>query len=537
MRPSAFETNSLAPVRIQPQPYAAVDVGGQLGSLIDAIEDSAQPVCIYRAKRYLYVNRAYATMLGFNATDELLQLSDIISLVHPDDRPMAGTATRARLAGEHASTRHEFQMLRREGSVIWVETVGSHIRWEGQSAALVFANNITDRKLIEEALQQSERLFSKMFHSSPDVMILSTVADGRLVEVNDTFLKLRQLKREDVIGRTGAELGLWHDGAERERVIEAVRIDGMARNIPSAHQSLDPEKGLRHYAASAELVRLGEDELLLWVARDITDLRRTEEELRRSKRDAEEASRAKSEFLAHMSHELRTPLNAILGFSEVIRDRVYGPDASSKYTEYAECIYSAGEHLLQIINDVLALSKVEHGKLTLQESDFSAEELINDCLRMVRQAAKKAGLQLNASPVDPKLVIRADERLMRQVLLNLLSNAIKFTPPQGRVSLSIEVLRPTNGARIIVSDTGIGMSEADIAIALTPFGQIEGGLTRRDEGTGLGLPLTRSLVELHGGELKVRSEPNVGTTVAITLPTERTVSSSSIDKPTEMPVR
>jgi PAS domain S-box-containing protein len=376
-----------------------------------------------------------------------------------------------------------------------------------------------------------------MFHSSPDVMILSTVADGRLVEVNDTFLKLRQLKREDVIGRTGAELGLWHDGAERERVIEAVRIDGMARNIPSAHQSLDPEKGLRHYAASAELVRLGEDELLLWVARDITDLRRTEEELRRSKRGAEEASRAKSEFLAHMSHELRTPLNAILGFSEVIRDRVYGPDASSKYTEYAECIYSAGEHLLQIINDVLALSKVEHGKLTLQESDFSAEELINDCLRMVRQAAKKAGLQLNASPVDPKLVIRADERLMRQVLLNLLSNAIKFTPPQGRVSLSIEVLRPTNGARIIVSDTGIGMSEADIAIALTPFGQIEGGLTRRHEGTGLGLPLTRSLVELHGGELKVRSEPNVGTTVAITLPTERTVSSSSIDKPTEMPVR
>src|ERR1043165_2665497 len=132
-----------------------------------------------------------------------------------------------------------------------------------------------------------------------------------------------------------------------------------------------------------------------------------------------------------MSHELRTPLNAILGFSEVIRDRVYGPDASSKYTEYAECIYSAGEHLLQIINDVLALSKVEHGKLTLQESDFSAEELINDCLRMVRQAAKKAGLQLNASPVDPKLVIRADERLMRQVLLNLLPTRLNSLRRKG----------------------------------------------------------------------------------------------------------
>ena len=178
---------------------------------------------------------------------------------------------------------------------------------------------------------------------------------------------------------------------------------------------------------------------------------------------------------------------------------------------------------------------MEHGKLTLQESDCSVEALIDDCLRMVHRAAEKAGLQLSANLLDPDLVIRADERLMRQILLNLLSNAIKFTPAQGRVSLSVEVLRSTDGARIIVSDTGIGMSEADIAIALTPFGQIDGGLTRRHEGTGLGLPLTRSLVELHGGELKIRSAPNVGTTVAITLPAERTVSFQSIDHCSEMP--
>jgi two-component system cell cycle sensor histidine kinase PleC len=378
----------------------------------------------------------------------------------------------------------------------------------------------TSRKRTEEALYQSERLFATVFQSSPDIMIVRTAEEGRLVDVNDALLTLRQLKREDVIGRTGQEVGLWEDPAQRAQVVEAVRKRGAVRDLMTSHHSVDPEKVLRHYVASAELVHVNGEELLVWSARDITELRRTEAELLQSKEAAEQASRAKSEFLANMSHELRTPLNAILGFSEVIRDQLFGPSALPRYAEYAKDIHSSGEYLLHIINDILELSKVEAGKLGLHDTDISIETLAQECLRMVESQAKQAKLRLTANIGQPAPVVRVDERSMKQILINLLSNAIKFTPAGGAVSLSA---RKGRGLTIHVSDSGIGMSDADIAVALTPFGQIESAISRRHQGTGLGLPLAQALVELHGSQLKINSEPNLGTTVSFTSPTERVV--------------
>jgi signal transduction histidine kinase len=221
-----------------------------------------------------------------------------------------------------------------------------------------------------------------------------------------------------------------------------------------------------------------------------------------------------------MSHELRTPLNAILGFSEVIRDQLFGPSALPRYAEYAKDIHSSGEYLLHIINDILELSKVEAGKLGLHDTDISIETLAQECLRMVESQAKQAKLRLTANIGQPAPVVRVDERSMKQILINLLSNAIKFTPAGGAVSLSA---RKGRGLTIHVSDSGIGMSDADIAVALTPFGQIESAISRRHQGTGLGLPLAQALVELHGSQLKINSEPNLGTTVSFTSPTERVV--------------
>ena len=225
------------------------------------------------------------------------------------------------------------------------------------------------------------------------------------------------------------------------------------------------------------------------IASDITLLKERETVLREAMEQAESASRSKSEFLANMSHELRTPLNAVLGFSEIIRDAIMGP-VDARYQEYANDIYTAGRHLLSLINDVLDLSKIEVGRLELHEGDVDIADVLATSTRIVSGRAKEAGLDLaiNVSPDLPP--IRGDERRLKQIVLNLLSNAVKFTPAGGRIIVSASMLH--NGEPIIsVSDTGIGMRPEDVKLALEPFRQIDGALNRRYEGTGLGLPLVQ----------------------------------------------
>jgi signal transduction histidine kinase len=244
-----------------------------------------------------------------------------------------------------------------------------------------------------------------------------------------------------------------------------------------------------------------------------------EHELRQSKLTAEAASRAKSEFLANMSHELRTPLNAVLGFSEIICNQLAGP-VGDRYREYAENINKAGQHLLSLINDVLDLSKVEVGRIELDEVPVNLAQVIIACERIIRPRAASAGLDLVLDLPAVGVVVRGDERRLKQVILNLLSNAVKFTPRGGRVVAGTRAL-PTGETVVSVADTGIGMQPHEVPIALEAFRQIESALNRRHEGTGLGLPLAKNLVELHGGTLAIDTAPGEGTTVTVTLPAER----------------
>ena len=245
-----------------------------------------------------------------------------------------------------------------------------------------------------------------------------------------------------------------------------------------------------------------------------------EQELIRAKNKAEAASRAKSEFLANMSHELRTPLNAIIGFAEIINRRTFG-SASEKYPEYAGDIYNSGIHLLGLINDILNLSKLEAGKFQLQEEDVDLERTIEACMNLIEGPARQSNIRLSVT-LDPEaLLIRADERRLRQILINLLSNAVKFTPEGG--SVSVKSMRRNGGLTISVSDTGIGMALESIPKALSPFDQIERNVRRKQEGTGLGLPLAKQLVELHGGTLTIESKVDVGTTVTVLLPPSRMI--------------
>jgi len=245
--------------------------------------------------------------------------------------------------------------------------------------------------------------------------------------------------------------------------------------------------------------------------------RRHNRALQRSILLAEAANKAKSEFLANMSHELRTPLNAILGFSEMMSHKIFGELGVEKYEEYVEHIHGSGEHLLDIINDILDLSKVESGRLTVHTSEIDLPKMFEDTqtVLMPRARERDVNISVHVDPDVPPLV--ADARLVKQILLNLLSNGVKFTEAGGRVSL-IGHLCKDGSVQIEVIDTGVGMTPEELDVALTPFGQAGTTMTRAHEGTGLGLPLVKSLVELHGGELFIRSKKNIGTTVQILLP-------------------
>jgi signal transduction histidine kinase len=236
---------------------------------------------------------------------------------------------------------------------------------------------------------------------------------------------------------------------------------------------------------------------------------------------ADAANKTKSEFLSAMSHELRTPLNAVIGFSEVMQNEVFGPLGHARYREYVDSIQASGTHLLGLINDVLDMSHLGEGELSLSREDVKIGDLIADAVRAITLQAEAANISL-IEDVEPWLpALRVDRRRMRQVLVNLLTNAVKFTPAEGTVRIS--AYRYGDNLAIQVSDTGIGMDARQIPKALERFGQVDSRLSRKYEGAGLGLPLARQLTELHGGRLELKSAPGAGTTVSVILPASANV--------------
>ncbi len=302
-------------------------------------------------------------------------------------------------------------------------------------------------------------------------------------ELQDRIRLTRQLERE-IASRQQATAALERSQRElRQRMGE----------LELAHESAK--------AHEAELVRMASD---LEAARDA----------------AQSANTAKSEFLANMSHELRTPLNSIIGFSEFLNSATFGPLGDPRYNDYAQDIATSGQHLLDLINDILDLSKIESGMDDLREMSLDLIQAIDMARRLVTQKAECAGVELTVEVQDGLPPLRADARKLKQALVNLLANAIKFTPEGGAVRLKAWC-RPESGFVIQVIDSGIGMAADDIPVALSKFGQIDTDLGRNLKGTGLGLPLAKGLVEQHGGVFDLQSQIGAGTTVTIRLPASR----------------
>jgi signal transduction histidine kinase len=261
------------------------------------------------------------------------------------------------------------------------------------------------------------------------------------------------------------------------------------------------------FAAEAAL-RLGKEqaEAAAQVAQDARD-------------KAEAANRAKSDFLANMSHELRTPLNAIIGFSDIIKEQMLGPVENERYLEYTRDINNSAAHLLSVINDILDLSKIEFGNVPLIEENVDLEATIQACLAIIAERARNGGLSVAYTPLAAMPVLWAEQRRIKQILINLLSNAVKFTP-SGSITVGLR-REPDDDLAITVTDTGIGIRREDFDVIMAPFGQADTGLNRKFEGTGLGLPLTKAFVEMHGGRLTLDSSLGKGTVATVTLPARR----------------
>ena len=505
-----------------------VDIAATHTALADAIESSPGGLALYDADdRLIAWNGNYQSFFWPDAPGKLRAGLRFESLLR------AYAKTREITNHQNAEDYIAERLARRKApGASWETKIGDG-RWvqsterrTGSGGIVTISTDITDLKRRESDLAAKTSLLQGTLDNmdqgliafGPDLAILA--ANRRAAEILD--LAPSDLAPGADFGatvRSTARRGDYGPGDHRKYVknIRAL-ID---RGDPLQFETTRPDGVVTEVRGSPST---GGGYVVMY--KDITERKRADVALRSAKEQAEMANRMKSQFLANTSHELRTPLNAINGFSEFMLREPYGPLGDARYSEYVSNILQSSDHLLSIINDILDLSKIEAGRFELNESQVDLADVLRATTDLIGDHLKRSDvrIELAAGLGDFRLV--ADERAIKQIVLNLLSNAVKFTPDGGLVS--IDATLDGHGNFILsVTDTGIGMAEKDKVIALSDFGQVENPLSRRFDGTGLGLPLARSLVELHGGSLEIDSEVGRGTTVRITLPPERVATSRS----------
>ncbi|HET6222648.1 MAG TPA: PAS domain-containing protein [Dongiaceae bacterium] len=472
-------------------------------------------------------------LLGFRSDEDFIDSDvDHARRIHPEDRERRRQALELHLA-EGKPYDVEYRMRLRDGSYRWFRVRGEAFRnAAGEPSRMagsisdIDAHRAAENALVEalESLRESEARLSSLIENVPGVIYRSAYDEGW----TEMFIN------EGIADLTGYPATDFVAGGVRSyaSVVHPDDRDGLAGTVQGAVKSHQPftveyrimhKNGTIRWVWERGLAVYGEDNQVLYLDGcifDITDRKQAEGDLRRAKDAAEAANEAKSQFLAHMSHELRTPLNAIIGFSEVMLSELLGPLGTPQYRTYAADIHQSGSHLLGVINDILDLSKIEAGRQELHEEECDIGEVVAETLRLIgnRAAAQSVKIEVNLQPNLPML--RADLRMIKQILLNLLSNAVKFTPAGGVVNLSA-ANAAGGGLCLIVRDTGIGIPTDQLGRVLEPFVQVEGAFSRKYAGTGLGLPLSKTFAELHGGTLEIVSTVDTGTTVTVTFPKER----------------
>ena len=493
------------------------------------------------ARGRIYWSDSMFDILGLKPKDELLTFGEVSALVHPEDIRLYELACQLAEARTTAIDR-AFRMRHANGEWVWLRARCELVRQPGDTGyhLIGIAVDITEQKHLLAKTEAADLRLRDAIEAISEAFVVWD-ADNRLVLCNSKFQTLHNLSDaavrpgmtyEEVMASSGKTVVRTHMTGSREpggRTFEAQLEDGRWLHISerrtkdggfvSVGTDITPLK--RHQA------KLQESEKRLMAT--IEDLRQSQQKLEIQTRQlaelaekyqeertrALEASRAKSEFLANMSHELRTPLNAIIGFSEIMESGMFGPLGADKYVEYCRDIRESGQFLLDVISDILDMAKIEAGRLRLVLEEVDLEHILSDAMRVITMRAQSKRIEL-AARVAPGIHLRVDRRAIKQILLNLLSNAVKFTPEGGRIT----VLGRERGGSITIAiqDTGIGIPPHALKNLGRPFEQVESQMTKSHQGSGLGLAIAKSLVELHGGAMRIRSKVGRGTTVLVRLP-------------------
>jgi two-component system cell cycle sensor histidine kinase PleC len=488
------------------------------------------------ARGRIFWSQSMFEILGLAAKDDLLSFGDVSALTHPDDLRLYDLAAELAEATTTAIDR-AFRMRHADGHWIWLRARCELVRQPGDPGLHVIgiAVDITEQKSLVEKTVAADMRLRDAIETIPEAFVVWD-ADNRLVLCNSNFQELHNLPDDAITVGASYESVV---EAGRKPVVRSKAITG-GPNIPGArtfeaqledgrwlHISERRTKDGGYVSVGTDITALKTHEEKLVDSEQrlmatIADVRASQQRLGElaekyaaEKTRAEEANQAKSKFLANMSHELRTPLNAIIGFSEIMESGMFGPLGAEKYNEYCSDIRSSGEYLLDVINDILDMAKIEAGRMRLDFEELNLDTLLTEAIRVVSPRAQDKQLDLVAK-ISPELGLRADRRALKQIVLNLLSNAVKFTPAGGRVTV-----RGRSADRCIVlaiADTGIGISKDALARLGRPFEQVESQLTKSHHGSGLGLAIAKSLVELHGGQMRIRSSPGKGTLVVVRMP-------------------
>ncbi|MFA5592231.1 MAG: PAS domain S-box protein [Micavibrio sp.] len=390
--------------------------------------------------------------------------------------------------------------------------------------------NLNDDSALQRERDDALSLLTSIFDVS-EVGIIVTDHNRRIVKVNDSFIRIYGWVRDDLVGQDFIDI-ISPDERDLARRNHEEFIRGGIRS--SGEMKLSRKNGsvanVLFTTATLELSQ--KRRFQVTTIMDITLRKQMEYSLRIAKEQADAANHAKSAFLANMSHELRTPLNAIIGFSEMMIKETFGPLGNDKYGEYLGDIHMSARHLLEIINEVLDMSKIEAGKVELDEQNVDMPRLIESVIRIMANRAFNSGLEINSVIEENLPALYADPRLVRQILINLITNAIKYSHKSGTIDVRANMNAGGN-MQIVVQDYGVGIPKNRIADAMQPFGQItDPTYSNEQQGTGLGLPLTKAMAELHGGELKILSDVGQGTKVTILFPPPRIRQLSDIQEKT-----